>query len=331
MNAKCWAMTIPRQNLIRRLLGAALLVVTLVAYVRAQTDPPEIVTALDTAVITVGDAVRLLVTVIHAPDARVVWPEDFELDPFELVDMRLLEAVPEENRVRSSAELTVTAFELGELTLPAFAVEVVDAAGATISLVTDTAVVSAESVGRDEGGDIRDIKAPLAIPFSVVTLLPWLAGLAVVGGAAYWLYSRYRRRQRPDAQVPVVPARPAHEIALEALDALEASGLLELGEVKTFHIRVSDIMRVYVEDRFGVDAMEMTSGEVLDGLRRAGALSEVIANFRQLLDRCDLVKFAKFRPEIPTCRDLVPLGRQLVDVTTPAAVAPAVASEARVA
>jgi len=302
---------------VRRCLGAALLAVSLVAHLSAQTDPPELLTTLDPDVITVGDPVRLVVTVSHAEDARVVWPDPFELDPFELVDMRLLAPVPEGNRVRSSAELTFTAFELGALTLPTFEVEVVDAAGDTVRLATDAAVVRVESVGRDEGGDIRDIKGPLAIPFSVVTLLPWLAGLVILSAAAYWLYRRYRRRRRPDVQVPVVPPRAAHETALESLDALEASGLLELGKVKTYHIRVSDIMRVYAQDRFRIDAMEMTTGGVLDGLRRTGALSGVVADFRQLLERCDLVKFAKFRPAVPTCRDLVPLGRRLVDVTTP--------------
>ena len=307
-----------REMTSRRLVGVGLLVVSLVAHVRAQIDPPGLVTALDPAVITVGDPVRLVVTVSHAPGARVVWPDVFELDPFELVDMQLLEPVPEGNRVRSSAALTVTAFELGELALPAFEVEVVDAAGNIVRLATDAAVVRVESVGRDEGGDIRDIKGPLAIPFSVMTLLPWLAGLAGLAILGAAVYRRYRRRQRPDVQMPAVPPRPAHEIALESLDALEASGLLELGEVKTYHIRVSDIMRVYAEDRFGVEAMEMTTGGVLDGLRRTGALSGVVADFRQLLDRCDLVKFAKFRPDVPACRSLVPLGRRLVDVTTPA-------------
>ena len=325
-------MTTATEMTSRRLVGAGLLVVSLVAHVWSQTDPPGLVTVLDPVVITVGDPVRLVVTVSHAPDARVVWPGVVELDPFELVDMRPLEPVPVGNRVRSTAELTLTAFELGELTLPAFEVEVVDAAGDTVRLATDAAVVRVESVGRDEGGDIRDIKGPLAIAFSVVTLLPWLAGLAglaILGVAAYRVY---RRRQPPEVRAPVVPFRPAHEIALESLDALEASGLLELGEVKTYHIRVSDIMRVYAEGRFGVEAMEMTTGGVLDGLRRTGALSEVVADFRQLLDRCDLVKFANLRPDVPACRGLVPLGRRLVDVTTPADPVPVEApAEAHVA
>ena len=309
----------------KRLVVAGLFIVSLAAHVSAQTDPPKLLTALDSAVITVGDPVSLMVTVSHTADARVVWPDMFELDPFELVDMRLLEPVREGTRVRSSAELILTAFELGVLTLPVFEVEVVNSVGDTVTLATNTTEVRVESVGRDESGNIRDIKGPLAIPFSVVALLPWLAALAVVGTAAYWLYRRYQRRQRPEVQVPVVPPRPAHEVAYELLDALEASRLLELGEVKTYHIRISDIMRIYVDGRFGVEAMEMTTGGVLLGLRRTGAVSKVVADFRQLLDRCDLVKFARFKPDVSACRDLVPLGRRLVDVTRPSDQVPAVA------
>ena len=307
---------------IRWLVSAGLLAVSLVAHVSTQTDPPGLLTAIDPTVITVGDPVTLVVTVNHAADARLVWPDPLHLDPFELVDMRLLEPVPEGNRVQSSAELTLTAFELGELTVPAFEVEVVDAAGATVRLTTNAAVIHVETVGRDEGGDIRDIKGPLTIPFGVVTLLPWLGGLVVLAAASYWLYQRYRRRHQPTASMPVVPPRPAHEIAYEALDALAASRLLELGEVKTYHIRVSDIVRVYVEGRFGVEAMEMTTGQVLNELRRAGVAGGVVAHFRQLLDHCDLVKFAKFRPDVPASRDLVPQGRRLVDATRPAHIIP---------
>ena len=299
-------------------LATGLLVVSVVARLAAQTEPPELLTTLEPTAMTVGDRVTLVVTVDHAADVRVVWPESFELDPFELIDMRLLEPVPQGNRVRSSAELAATAFALGELTLPAFEVVVVDAAGNEVTLSTETAVVTVGSVGLDDGGEIRDIKGPLAIPFGVMTLLPWLAGLAAVGAAASWLYRRYRRRQRPEISAPAVPPRPAHEVAYESLAALEASGLLELGEVKTYHIRVSDIMRVYVEGRFGVEAIEMTTPEVLEGLRRASLERGVVTDCRLLLDRCDLVKFAKLRPDLPACRDLIPRGRRLVDLTKPA-------------
>ena len=288
-----------------------------------QAVEPAVETTVSAASAAVGDPITVVVTVRHAPDAEVRWPDPIDAAPFEVLEPPVPQSAAGDGVAESRLELRVAAFELGELSFPPLDVEVVDAAGEATSLATGAVGVTIESVGRDEGGDIRDIKGPLAIPFAVVTLLPWIAALLVVAAAAAWIYRRYRRRTRPETPVPALPPRPAREVALEALAALEAAGLLERGEIKSYHIRLSDILRVYVEGRFGVDAMEMTTGEVLDSLRRADAGGGVVADVRQLLDRCDLVKFAKLRPAIPDCRELAPRARRVVEVTTPVEPAPA--------
>lgn len=288
-----------------------------------RTIAPTVETTVSAATAAVGDPITVIVTARHAPDAEVRWPNPVEAAPFELLDPPAAQSAAVDGGVESRLELRVAAFELGELAFPPLDVEVVDAAGEVTALATEAAPVVIESIGRDEGGDIRDIKGPLAIPFAVVTLLPWIAALLAVAAAAAWLYRRYRRRSQPQALVSTLPPRPAHEVAREALDALEAAGLLERGEIKTYHIRLSDIVRVYVEGRFGVDAMEMTTGEVLDGLLRTDADRGAVADVRRVLDRCDLVKFAKLRPAISECRELLPLARRVVDVTAPVEPAPA--------
>ena len=126
------------------------------------------------------------------------------------------------------------------------------------------------------------------------------------GGAGWRRTASSRRPSRP---------RPPHEIAYEAFRALEAERLPDRGEIKTFHIRASDVVRTYVEGRFGVDALELTTGEVLDGLRGNEVDEDLLDDFRRLLQRCDLVKFAKDRPALERCRDVIPLGRSLVDRT----------------
>ncbi|MDG2040858.1 MAG: hypothetical protein P8J30_10295 [Ilumatobacter sp.] len=301
--------------------------------VGGQPREPDISTTIDATTINVGDPVTVTVRVRHAPDATVEWPESLALGSFELLDQLEVDPIPGDagEMTQTGVELTVMAFELGDLALPSFEVDVVSATGERITLTTESAAVAVVSVGRDDEGALRDIKAPLEIPFGILTLLPWLLGLLALAAAGYWAYRRYRQRERPAVTIPVEPPRPAHEVALESLAALEASGLLELGEIKTYHIRVSDIVRVYAEDRFGIDAMEMTTGEVLAGLREHGVGSAVVADFRQLLDRCDLVKFAKFRPVAATCHDLIPLSRHLVELTTPSEPAPAEPSEAHAA
>ncbi len=322
MTSRRWVVTALAAALVTALAAA------LPAVTSGQTGLPAIDTTVGAQVISVGDQIAVTVTVTHAPETEVVWPDPIDVGPFELLASQAVAPDPGETPLTSRLELTVTAFELGELSIPPIEAQVVDAGGAATTLSTSAAVVSVESVGRDESGEIRDIRGPLAIPFDPRTLLPWLAGLALLAAGGYWLYRRYRGRRRPEQPAAVAPARPAHEVAYESLAALEASGLLELGEIKTYHIRISDIMRVYAEGRFGVDAMEMTTGELAEHLHRVGAGRGVVADFRALLERCDLVKFAKFRPDAAACRDLAPLGRRLVDVTTPAAPAPAAAAEA---
>ena len=306
------------------MMKARVLTAAFVALLAAASSPaqesapagPVVETAVSATTAAVGDPITVAVTVRHAADAVVRWPDPVDAAPFELLGPPAPQSTAAaDGGVESRLELRVAAFELGELEFPPLDLEVVDAGGDATVLVTEAAAVTIESVGRDEGGDIRDIKGPLAIPFAVVTLLPWIAALLMLAAAAAWLYRRHRRRTRPEALVPALPPRPAHEVAREALDALEAAGLLERGEIKTYHIRLSDILRVYVEGRFGVDAMEMTTGEVIDGLLRTDADRGAVADLRRVLDRCDLVKFAKLRPAVPECRELAPLARRVVDVT----------------
>ncbi len=281
----------------------------------AQTGAPAVTATLEPGQMAVGDRARLVIEVEHEAAASVAWPAPETLGPFEVLEQRVDEPRVEGGRAVSSIELVLTAFELGELEVPVLEVDVVGADGNVVTLATEPAPVTVASVGLDEGGDIRAIKGPLDIPLSVLALLPWLAGMALLAGMGYWLWRRSRGR-RPDSRLaPDPPPRPPHEIAYEAFRTLEAERLPDRGAIKTFHIRASDIVRAYVEGRFGVDALEMTTAEVLDGLRGQDVDEEPLLDFRRLLERCDLVKFAKDRPAPARCREVIPLGRSLVDRT----------------
>jgi hypothetical protein len=92
--------------------------------------------------------------------------------------------------------------------------------------------------------------------------------------------------------------------------------------VKEYHIRASEILRTYVERRFRVDALEMTTFEVVRALDAAGVDASFREGLRSFLDQCDLVKFAKARPDAPSSAAVVQLGRRLVEDTIPAVPVP---------
>ena len=293
--------------------------------------PSSMTTTLDTTRITVGDRLRLDVRIRHPANAAVSWPDSLELAPFELLDVAIPPARRQGDVAVSSATFSLTAFELGELELPSFQVTVLHPQGREEVLETDRYGVEVMSVGVEEGSDIREIRGPLAIPVGVLTLLAWLVALVLVGAAVYAVVRR-RRGGASDGKVRVgPPPRPPHEVALEALDELEASGLLARGEVKEFHIRVSEILRRYIEDRFRVPALEMTTWEVLGGLQSIGIHQEIRTDLRRFLDQCDLVKFAKATPRDADSRAVLELGRDLVRRSIPSTTRPggsAVPSEA---
>ena len=299
---------------LRGALAAVLLAAAAFAVPAAgRSAQPAVRAALEPARIAVGDRARLAVEVDHDAGASVAWPEPETLGPFEVLERRIDEPRVEGERAVSRAVLVLTAFELGELEVPAVEIEVLGADGAARTVATEPRTLTVASVGLDEGGGIRAIKGPLDLPLDVAALLPWLAGVVLLAGIAYWWWLR-RGRAPEDVPAPP-PPRPPHELAYEAFRALEAERLPERGEIKTFHVRASDVVRVYVEGRFGVDALEMTTGEVLDGLRGREVDEEVLGDFRRLLERCDLVKFARDRPALERCREVVPLGWSLVDRT----------------
>jgi len=300
----------------RSAFSVALVLAFVLGPTSVQAQDARLSNEVDTTLITVGDQIRMTVMVEHAAGAQVVWPDSLDLSPFEVLGARGLAPSTEGDRVRSGAVLTLTAFEVGELEIPSFDVQVAGPGDARQSLSTDRFGIEVVTVGADEGGDIRGIRGPLWIPVSVIRVGVWLLLLFAALAIAIWFYGR-RRRGEVAPEVASVPPRPAHEIALEELARIEASPLLERGQVKQYHIEISEALRSYVEARFLVRALEMTTREVVDGLRHQGASGDFIEELTRFLDQCDMVKFAKVRPDEERSRAALVLGRGLVERTRP--------------
>ena len=292
-----------------------LLLAVVASRVGAQSS---VVTEIDTTVVTVGDRITYTISVDHAVSAQARLPDSLTLGPFEVLQARTLPASTTPAGARSGWTLTLAAFELGELELPPVAVEVVAADGSTEVLQTDRYLIDVTSVGVDESGDIRDIRGPLGIPVGMGTILLWLLVLLLLAALLYAVVRKLRPREKHFVRPALGDLRrPAHEVALEALAALEASSLLDNGRVKEYHIAASDILRTYIEERFRVEALEMTTREVLASLSDVGADGSFRTGLRTFLDACDLVKFAKARPDNETSHAALELGRRIILESAP--------------
>jgi hypothetical protein len=167
--------------------------------------------------------------------------------------------------------------------------------------------------------DVSDIKAPAR---AKPRLWPWLLALALLI-AAYYAWRRWKAR--PEAGAPAAPPdlRTPAERALEELGALEASPLWGEGRYKDFYFELTEILRAYLERRFGVPALKLTTYELARQLRALEAERQAVSLFKELFDRADLVKFAKTTPEGGQGALDLAGARRLVELTAPRDLAPA--------
>jgi len=123
----------------------------------------------------------------------------------------------------------------------------------------------------------------------------WLFLLLIAAGLAYLLYTIRKRRQA--AAPPPPPPPPAYVVALDALKALEGKQLWQQSQTKEYYSELTHILREYLEGRFDVQALEMTTRQITTQLGKRNDFDKVRAKeLGNLLQLSDLVKFAKARP-----------------------------------
>lgn len=157
---------------------------------------------------------------------------------------------------------------------------------------------------------LRDIRPPVEIPNGWAWLL-WAAAVVAAAGLIYLLW-RYAQKKRAEALV--VPVIPPHVRAKQKLQ--EALSLL--GLPREFCIAVSDTVRWYLEERFEFRAPERTTEEFLHELQGTNLLTPAQKeSLGEFLQRCDLVKFARYEPAEPELRELHRSALRLVEETEP--------------
>jgi hypothetical protein len=160
-------------------------------------------------------------------------------------------------------------------------------------------------------GDIRGIKPPVPIPQYGFWIGCILAAL-VLGALSYWLW-RWHRRKQP-TRVKPAEVIPPHVRGRQRLQA----ALSLMTEPRLFVISVSDTVRLYLEERFDLRAPERTTEEFLRELAASRVLTEdqkeSLADF---LQRCDLVKFARYEPALVELQEIHDVALRLVEETIP--------------
>jgi len=149
---------------------------------------------------------------------------------------------------------------------------------------------------KERKPELNPIKGPVSLPAEPLSPLAILLGLgaaALAAGGAFLLIKRRRLHKKESTAPPL----PAHETAYRQIQDIFDEKLIERGEIKRFFSRLSDVLRSYIENRFGLHAPKRTTEEFLTEISRDAPFhAEHKRLLVEFLHHCDLVKFAEHQP-----------------------------------
>jgi hypothetical protein len=278
--------------------------------------PVKVETRVDPAHVTIGTPFRYTLTVEAGEDVELLVPLLAErIGDFTIRDFGEVKRTPVKGKVVSERWYDLVAYEPGDKIVPGPPIQYRVAGSDLQRIDAPDALIMIDKLAGNDASEVRDVKPPAAVPRDYTPLWWGLAGVALLLGLAFGLY-RFLNRGRA---VAGPPPRPAHEVALAALAKLRSSRLLESGQHGELYVRLSAIVRDYVEARFHLRAPEMTTEEFLQAMQTSPQLA---AEHRSLLVRflteADLVKFARHVPSSEDAERAMEAARRFVESTAEA-------------
>lgn len=198
-----------------------------------------------------------------------------------------------ERRYDIRSAIVIAPFVEGVYELPPLFVQRMFRDGAVDTLQFDPQKLEVMTMPVDTATFVpHDIKGQIRYPLTFREILPyllafWLLALLTVG-LICWLKVRKAAQEGPAFH------EPAHITALRKLDKFRGDKFWAPEKQKTFYSGVTDALREYIVARYGVGAMEMTTAEIFEGLRGTDVPVELYEEMKELFERADFVKFAKF-------------------------------------
>lgn len=254
---------------------------------------------LDSASVQIGEQARLRLSVAQPTNLQVSIPilSDTITKGIEIVEMVKADTISlSDSRIQVNYDYLITSFDSGFYFIPSYTYA---AAGDTLQTAPLGLSVTTVTV-NPETDDVKAIKPIMDAPFYWSELFTWvgyfLLAFLVVSLIIFVLLKYVFKKKVPFIDQTPQPVIPPHIVALEKLEEIKVQKIWQCGDIKVFYTQVTDVLRVYLEGRFGINAMELTSDEIMALVKKEPGLNEVRAALKDLLTLADLVKFAKMVP-----------------------------------
>ena len=280
--------------------------ITILAFLTQKVLSQDIivVTRLDTNAMLIGDQVRLNISISVPVKSLVTWPliGDTILGHIRVLNRTKIDTAfsPDRKTLKLNQNFLLTSFDSGFYAIPPVRFYIQQSPDtAKITRQSEQLFLNVHSVHVDTTLAIKPIKGPIKIPISFRELLPWIIGGVLVIALVCFLIYYLKKRKKAE---PIFRLKPRitllpHETALLGLEKLRIKKLWQSGKIKEYHTELTEIIRKYIEERFDIMAMEMTSEEIMESLNHPIEISKgTLKKLLQIFLLADIVKFAKAQP-----------------------------------
>ena len=257
---------------------------------------------MDTNSILIGEQINFSVS--NPISETEVWPTYDEIlaEGIEIIKQGKLDT----NDNLISQNFIITVWDSGSYYIPPIAF--------SANNKTEGLLLNVQSVILEEGAELKDIKQPMEALIGWSDIWPWLLGIILLT-LIFFLIKRYILSKKEVIKIkkPKVII-PADITALQELTKLDQAQVWQAGNVKEYHSEISEIIRRYTENRFNFIALELATEEIIRELK-SKVNNEQLASITIILQRADLAKFAKSKPEETENKESMQLAKHFVAQT----------------
>ena len=302
--------------------GYITLIILSLISIRVSAQSFQVDAQIDSTIIYIGQQCNITFSISQKPDLKVITPvfKDTITKGIEIIGSSIDTIVSKDGYITVRHNYLITSFDSALYYIPEFPFV---ANGDTIysySLSLKVLTVPIDTTSQEIA--IADIKpivdAPIDWRSVIVKILIGVFTIAILL-IIYILVRRYIKQKKLQAQTiekyPEV-VKTCDEIALEKLEIIRREKIWQAGKLKEYYTDVTDVLREYIEARFGVVTFERTSSEIVDSL---SFIQKTYPNALNLLSRIfdtsDMVKFAKLVPDFNMHTDTLKNVVEFVDIT----------------
>lgn len=196
-------------------------------------------------------------------------------------------------------QLTLMTFDTGYVQVPPVGLTYAKSVDDQLRMkaFTDPVQLYATTIAVDTTQAYRPLVPPIEQPVSMKELFPWILSVLLLAliVLVVWYILKHRKPRLDENGEPVKgPVIPPYNKAIDDLESLKQQKLWQVGKLKEYYSGLSDIAREYIEGQFSVNAVEMTTDDILQEVKELHFDQEIYGKLKDTMELSDFVKFAKY-------------------------------------